>query len=175
MSLNAVNYLNSPRIIASRVNETNNSSITVLPGDRSFNMTLNLGSSDSRVSPIIDTERISAILTSNRVDKLISDFTTDNRVDTIEDDPSGAQYISKENIRNISNIIKIILDAHINEYNDIRAFYAIAENPELNQYLFHGFTQLKKRTRLFLEEKSDRKIHLFTITSERIPSRQFTI
>ena len=31
VGINKINYFNSPRIIASRVNETNNSSITVLP------------------------------------------------------------------------------------------------------------------------------------------------
>ena len=164
VALNAVNYLNSPRIIASRVNETNNATITVLPGDRSFNMSLNLGSSDPRVSPIIDTERISAILTSNRIDKLISDFTTDNRVDTLEDDPSGAQYISKENVLETSaTSIKIILDAHINEYNDIRAFYAIAENPGTEPIFvpFPGFNNLNEKDQIISVEKSDGKTDTF--------------
>ena len=164
VALNAVNYLDSPRIIASRVNETNNATITVLPGDRSFNMSLNLVSSDSRVSPIIDTERISAVLTSNRVDKLISDFTTDNRVDTIEDDPSGAQYVSKENVLETSaTSIKIILDAHINEYNDIRAFYAIAENPGTEPIFvpFPGFNNLNERDQIISVEKSDGKTDTF--------------
>ena len=169
IAINEINYLNSPRIIASRVNETNNATITVLPGDRSFNMSLSLASNDSRVSPIIDTERMSAILTSNRVDKLISDFTTDNRVDTLEDDPSGAQYISKENtLETSATSIKIIVDAHINEYSDIRAFYAIGENPGFDPIFvpFPGFDNLNEKGQIISVEKSSGKTDVFVPPSE---------
>ena len=80
VTLNATNYFSSPRIIASRVNETNSAVLQQLPGDRSFNMSISLESSDSRLSPIIDAQRVSAILVSNRVDAPISDYTLDNRV-----------------------------------------------------------------------------------------------
>ena len=71
MALNQLNYLDSPRCIASRVNETNTATLNVLPGDRSFTMELNLFSADNKVSPVIDTQRMSAILTSNRIDNVI--------------------------------------------------------------------------------------------------------
>ena len=169
IGINKINYLNSPRIIASRVNETNNSSITVLPGDRSFNMKLNLNSNDSRISPTIDTERISAILTSNRVDKLISDFTTDNRVDSLENDPSAFQYISKENtLETSATSIKIILDAHSNEYTDIRAFYAISENQGFDPIFvpFPGFDNLNEKGQIISIDKSDGRTDVFTPPSE---------
>ena len=169
VGINKINYLNSPRIIASRVNETNNSSITVLPGDRSFNMKLNLSSNDPRVSPTIDTERISAILTSNRVDKLISDFTTDNRVDSLENDPSAFQYVSKENtLETSSTSLKIILDAHINEYTDIRAFYAISENQGFDPIFvpFPGFDNLNEKGQIISIDKSDGRTDAFTPPSE---------
>ena len=169
IGINKINYLNSPRIIASRVNETNNSSITVLPGDRSFNMKLNLNSNDSRISPTIDTERISAILTSNRVDKLISDFTTDNRVDSLENDPSAFQYISKENtLETSATSIKIIFDAHSNEYTDIRAFYAISENQGFEPIFvpFPGFDNLNEKGQIISIDKSNGRTDVFTPPSE---------
>ena len=169
VGINKINYLNSPRIIASRVNETNNSSITVLPGDRSFNMKLNLNSNDPRISPTIDTERISAILTSNRIDKLISDFTTDNRVDSLENDPSAFQYVSKENtLETSSTSLKIILDAHINEYTDIRAFYAISENQGFDPIFvpFPGFDNLNEKEQIISIDKSDGRTDVFTPPSE---------
>ena len=169
VGINKINYLNSPRIIASRVNETNNSSITVLPGDRSFNMKLNLDSNDSRISPTIDMERISAILTSNRVDKLISDFTTDNRVDSLENDPSGFQYVSKENVLETSaTSLKVIIDAHINEYTDIRAFYAISENQGSEPIFvpFPGFDNLNEKGQIISVDKSDGRTDVFTPPSE---------
>ena len=169
IGINKINYLNSPRIIASRVNETNNASLTVLPGDRSFNMTLNLSTDDPRISPTIDTERITAILTTNRVDRLISDFTTDNRVNSLENDPSSFQYITKENILETSSTsLKIILDAHINEYTDIRAFYAISENQGFEPIFvpFPGFNNLNEKGQIISVDKSDGKTDVFTPPSE---------
>ena len=129
ISLNEINYFDTPRLIASRVNETNTSTLNVLPGDRSFTMELILFSANNQVSPVIDTQRMSAILTSNRIDNVISDVTEDARVDTLLDDPSAATYISKENVLETSaTSIRIIVDAHVSETTDIKAFYAISES-----------------------------------------------
>ena len=158
ISLNEINYLDSTRVIASRVNETNNQTITVLPGDRSFNMTINLNTNNSRLSPCIDMDRIGVILTSNRVDKLITDFATDNRVDSLEDDPSAFQYVSKENtLETSATSLKIILDAHINEYTDLRAFYAINDNPGFEPTFipFPGFSNLNERGQVISPDKND--------------------
>ena len=119
-------------------------------------MKLNFTSNDSRLSPTVDTERISAILTSNRVDKLISDFTTDNRVDSLENDPSAFQYISKENtLETSATSLKIVLDAHINEYTDIRAFYAISENQGSEPIFvpFPGFDNLNEKGQIISVDK----------------------
>ena len=132
-------------------------------------MTLNLSTEDSRISPTIDTERVSAIITSNRIDKLVSDFTTDNRVSTLDDDPSGFQYISKENVLETSaTSLKIILDSHINEYTDIRAFYAISENQgsEPTFVPFPGFNNLNERGQIISIDKSDGRTDEFTPPSE---------
>ena len=169
VAINQSNYMTSPRLIASRVNETNNDSITVLPGDRSFNMTLNFDSLDSRLSPTVDMERISALLISNRVDKLISNFKTDNRVDSLENDPSGFQYISKENVLETSGTsLKIVLDAHSNEYTDIRAFYAVSENQGFDPIFvpFPGFDNLNERGQVISIDESDGKTDVPTSPSE---------
>ena len=131
VTLNATNYLSSPRIIASRVNETNSAVLQQLPGSRSFNMTISLQSDDSRLTPVIDTQRMNAILVSNRVDKPISNYLEDNRVNSVTDDPNAFQYISKENsLESSATIIKILLSAHINQYKDIRAYYAIGDEQD---------------------------------------------
>ena len=71
---------------------------------------------------------MSAILTSNRIDNVIGDVTVDNRVDTLLDDPSSAVYVSKENtLETSATSLRIIVDAHVNDSSDIRAFYAISE------------------------------------------------
>ena len=54
---------------------------------------------------------------------------TDNRVNSLNDDPTACQYISKENtLENPASSLKVILDSHINNYADIRVFYAISES-----------------------------------------------
>ena len=139
VSLNETNYLSSPRVIASRVNETNSAVLQELPGDRSFNMTISLDSEDSRLSPIIDAQRVSAILVSNRVDRPITNYIEDNRVNTIDEDPNAFQYVSQENnLENAATSIKVLLSAHINQYSDIRAFYAIGEDQNFTP-IFQAF------------------------------------
>ena len=149
VTLNATNYLTSPRIIASRVNEINNATLDEFAGDRSFNMTISLQSNDSRLSPIVDTQRMSAILISNRVDRAITNYIEDNRVNSIDADPSAFQYITKENILETPGTsIKLIVSAHINQYNDIRAFYAIGNSQNFEPIFeaFPGYSSLNDGT-----------------------------
>ena len=79
----------------------------------------------------------STILTSNRVNSVIENYATDDRVKTITDDPTACQYITKELVlENASTSIKILLSGHIHEDADIRAFYAVAiKKLDLNQSL----------------------------------------
>ena len=46
-------------------------------------MRLFLNTTDSRISPVVDGQRVSTILTSNRVNDVIEDYTTDPRVNGI--------------------------------------------------------------------------------------------
>ncbi len=157
IALDDINYLNSPRVIASRVNELNTATLDVLPGDRSFNMSLRLLSGSSLISPVIDTQRMNAILTSNRIDNIISDITVDNRVDTLFEDPSSAVYISKENtLETSATSLKIIVDAHVNRFSDIRAFYAISnsQGSEPTFIPFPGYDNLDENGRVRTSDKS---------------------
>jgi hypothetical protein len=156
ITLNKTNYLDSPRIIASKVNETEK--LSTLPGNKSMNLRVFLNSVDSRVSPVIDTQRISAILTSNRINKVIANYATDNRVNTIGTDPSSFQYISKEIVlENPATSIKVLLDAYINTYSDIRAFYAIGESQNFTPIFtpFPGYNNLDVRKQIINFENSD--------------------
>ena len=158
ITLNKSNYLISPRCIASRVNETNNAVLQTLPGDRSFGMTLTLQTADTHLTPVIDLERISALTVSNRIDAPIANYKTDNRVNTIQDDPSSCQYISKENIlENSATSIKIMMNAHINEYSDIRAFYAVSDSANFDPIFipFPGWKNLNNQGNIIEVDQSD--------------------
>ena len=146
ITLNQVNYLDTPRMIASKVNETQY--LSTLPGNKSMNLRIFLNTIDSRLSPVIDTQRVSVILTSNRVNSVITNYAEDSRVNSISGDPTAFQYISKEiTLENPGTSIKILLSAYNNLYSDIRAFYAISENQNFNPIFvpFPGYENLNSR------------------------------
>ena len=158
VTLNKSNYLDSPRMIASRINETNNIVTQNNSGDRSFNMTLTLETSNPNLSPLVDLQRMSAVLVSNRVDAPITNYLEDPRVNTLFDDPTACQYVSRENsLANSASSIKIMLEAHINEFSDIRAYYAISPTPNFDPIFepFPGFANLDNNGQIISIEKND--------------------
>jgi hypothetical protein len=137
------NYMSSPRMIASRINET--TSLPNLPDNKSFTLNLALSALDPALSPMIDLDRMAVIFTSNRLNQPITDYTTDNRINTIQDDPNAFVYASKPiTLESGATGIKIHLEGHINLTSDLRAFYAISDNPndELVYQAFPGYDNL---------------------------------
>jgi hypothetical protein len=156
VSLNKTNYLTSPRIICSRINET--SRLTSLPGNKSLNLRINLDTVDTRVSPVIDTQRVSAIFTSSRVNDVIDNYVTDNRANTIFDDPTAFQYLSKEiTLENSASSLKIIVNAYTNLYSNIRAFYAISPTENFNPIFipFPGYNNIDERGQIINVANND--------------------
>ncbi|NBO99033.1 MAG: DUF4815 domain-containing protein [Proteobacteria bacterium] len=169
ITVNSPNYLDSTRIICSKINE--NARLTSLPGNKSMNLRLQLDTADSKLTPVIDTQRVSTILTSNRVNSVISNYATDSRVNTIDQDPSAFQYISKEiNLENGASSIKVLLNAHINQYCDIRALYAISEKPNFNPVFvpFPGYTNLNTRNEVISFENSDGRSDVFVTPTQSL-------
>jgi len=143
ISLTSNNYMSSPRMIASRINET--TSLTTLPDNKSFTLNLSFESNTGLLSPIVDLDRIGVILTSNRLNNPITDYSTDDRVKSLKNDPHAFVYASQPvTLENGATSIKVHLEGHINVTSDIRAFYALAEDPsdELIYQPFPGYTNL---------------------------------
>jgi hypothetical protein len=158
VTLNKINYFDSSRIVCSKINETNK--LVTLPGNKSLNIKLTLDTVDTRLTPVIDTQRMSAILVSNRVNNVISDYAKDNRVNSIFEDPTAFQYISKEiKLENPATSIKIIANAHINLYSDIRAFYSISEKENFDPIFvpFPGWDNLDSKKQIISFTNSNGK------------------
>ena len=137
INLNQTNYLSSPRLIASKINEKN--LLTTLPGNKSFTMLCNMASNNSKLSPMIDLTRVNLITSSNRINSEVEDFILDPRVKTLFDDPSACQYVTKViRLKNPASSLKLYMMAHINNFSDIRAFYSI-DNDESNDPVFIPF------------------------------------
>ena len=149
IALNGVNYFDSPRLIASKINEQNN--LTALPGSKSFTTELLLTSNDQFVSPMIDTDRFGLITTTNRIDNPITDYAEDSRVNSLVNDPNSAIYITKRvSLENPATSLQTRFAAFNHMSNDIRVLYRIlrADVPSNEEpfILFPGYNNLKDTT-----------------------------
>ena len=156
VTIGETNYMSSPRAIYSKVNEDEKLDNNV--GNKSLQMRVTLGTVDTRLSPVIDSQRVSVITTSNRVNNAISNYATDDRVKSVFDDPTACQYISKEiRLENPATSIKILLAGHIHVDANVRAFYAISDKQGFEPIWtpFPGFNNLNSRGEIINPEDSD--------------------
>jgi hypothetical protein len=169
IALNQPNYLSSPRLVCSAINEGDK--LSNLPGNKSLNMRLTLGTTNTYLSPVIDSQRVSAIFTSNRVNSVIENYATDNRVNSVENDPTAFQYISKEIVlENPATSIKVLLNAHVNSYCDIRLFYSIGENPGFLPIFtpFPGYSNLDTKSQIISFEDSNGQSDTFVVPASSL-------
>mgnify|MGYP003113096175 CR=1 FL=1 len=181
ISLISDNYMDSPRIVASRINET--TSLAGLPKNKSFTLSLDMTTNNPNLSPIVDLDRIAVILTSNRVDNPITDYSSDPRTSTVIDDPNSFVYASKPvTLETPATSIKIYMTGHINVFSDIRAFYAISNDPEqeLIYNPFPGYTNLLPSGEIIdpaknngLPDKSLPKTDILAYTSSQVVYKDY--
>ena len=167
LNINTPNYFDSPRMIASKVNETEK--LDNIPGNKSMNMRMFLGTVDTRVSPVVDAQRVSVITTSNRVNDVVTNYATDARVNTLREDPTACQYISKEVVlENPASSLKILVSAHVNALSDIRALYAISDKEGFDPIfqLFPGYDNLNTRGQVIDSSLSDGQTDTKVIRSD---------
>ena len=176
ISISNSNYFSTPRIIASKVNE--DAKLTNLPGNKSMTMRFNLGTTDSRVSPMIDTQRMSVLTTSNRINSVITDYVTDSRVNGIDTDPTAFQYLSKEiSLENPATSLKIIVDVYKNRDADIRGLFAISDHQNFNPIyeLFPGFNNIDERGQIIDVANNDGSSDSKVSPAEDYREHTFTI
>jgi hypothetical protein len=182
ITINQKNYFDTPRMIASKVNE--DLKLTDIAGNKSMQMSLALNTTDSRLSPVIDSQRVNVIVTSNRVNNIIENYATDSRVSTITSDPTACQYISKEIvIENSASSIKVILSAHIGDDADIRALYSVNNEIGLDPIFipFPGYSNLNSRGQVIASENNNGESDSFitksiarSFDSEKLDFREYT-
>jgi hypothetical protein len=136
VDLNSTYFFDTPRIIGSEVNEK--TFITGSPGNRSLTLEMILNSTDSMISPVIDTYQSSVILTSNRINNPIGinndqGYADDVNVRSLDKDKHSVVYISKPvRLKLPANSIKVILSASITNESDIRVLYQTFRNDSPN-------------------------------------------
>jgi len=140
--LNQSNYFDTPRLISSKVNE--DSKLTNLPGYKSLNIQCDLDSNDPDISPVVDIDRVSAILTTNRIDDTVTVFSADDRVKIPGEDPTSATYVTKNvGLQVPATGIKVLFSANRGATSDIRVAYALFRQDDsensLRYQLFPGY------------------------------------
>ena len=138
IALNQTNYFDSARMVASQVNENNYT--TTLPGNKSFTINMNLATGDSRLSPAIDLNNSAVIFTSNRTNKPVANYATNLQVNGVTDDPNRFFYVTKNIVlENPATSIQVLLDAYVSTYNDVRVFYALNQETNVDETVFVPF------------------------------------
>jgi hypothetical protein len=156
IALDANNYLSSPRIVASQTNES--TKLSSLPGNKSFTLNLQLNTTNSNVSPVIDLDRVNMVFVSNRANSPIKNYITDPAIASLQNDPSSFVYASNPvSLQAPASSIKIIVSAHVNKFNDLRALYAIMKDPyeEPVYYPFPGYSNLNSLGQIISISNSD--------------------
>ena len=128
INLDEMNHFDTPRMIASSINANANLE-GVTPANKSLIFEISMNSTDENITPMIDSSRVSAILSSNRLSN--GDFTSDSFMGQTKitgRDPNTATYISNMIVLD-SPATSILLEfsGYRPEGSSIRAFYKTLE------------------------------------------------
>ena len=180
ISLESTNFFETPRIVCSKVNEEEH--LQDFPGKKSFTIEVTLETTDPKVSPMIDLDRVNAIYTSNRINSKISNYATDGRVNSLTEDPSVATYVTKiVKLEKGSDNLKVMFDGYRHFSNDIRVLYRLfrTDTDETNQAyeLFPGYKNLDANGNVVSTSDNDGlpdKIVDFSNTDDDFRSYEYT-
>ena len=138
ITLNRPNYFDSPRIVASTINET--TYLGSLPGKKSLTVNMDLSTGNPKLTPMVDLDQASVKFISNRVNSPVTNFATDWQVKSVVDDPCRFFYVTKLiNLENPSTSVRVILDAYVDDTSDLRVFYALNQQSMLDETVFTPF------------------------------------
>ena len=118
-------------------------------------ITFNTNDSNNVLSPVLNLEQASSILNLNRVNKPVTNYADDNRVNSVNDDPHSSVYYSNiTTLQNPASGLKVIISAERPGDADFRLLYTTikADSSEIEQSyeLFPGYDNLKQTTEGFL-------------------------
>ncbi len=145
VELGVENKLSSTRIVCSKVNEL--TYLNSLLRNKSFTLKVDLSSTNSNISPQIFWKESSAVFLSNRLNKPITDYPNDNRVNSLLNDPHAAVYISNTvRLSQPATSLKVIVSAYRHSSADFRVLYSLIrpDSSEVDQAfeLFPGYNNL---------------------------------
>ena len=124
LTLNENNKQSISNMVASQINETNE-----LAGANSLFIPLTLGSNNANLSPVIDADRLSAVLIANKMNSITGSSGVFPTTDYVTNEaPDGDQnafiYITKKvALESPATAIKVIFSAHKHNSADIKCLF----------------------------------------------------
>ena len=146
VELNKMNFVSDPRIVCSQPNET--AKLSALPKNKSFTLKVDLFSDDQNLSPVLDIQNAFMILSRNRVNNPVQDYTLDGRSNLTVGDPHASLYISNRiDLKQPATSLKVFVSANRPANSDFRILYKLykTDSSEIDQsfVLFPGYDNLK--------------------------------
>ena len=129
----------APQMVASGINETNETQII---GGKSFYTILELTTTNTKLSPVLDTQRMSAFTIQNRLNSPTSSNTPNFVADTASTGTSSAAvYCTKPVLlENTSKALDIRLTANIRATSEVEMYFRVAtDGDELNDLSWTPF------------------------------------
>jgi hypothetical protein len=129
----------APQMVASGINETNETQII---GGKSFYTILELTTANTKLSPVLDTQRMSAFTIQNRLNSPTSSNTLNFVADTASTGTSSAAvYCTKPVLlENTSKALDIRLTANIRATSEVEMYFRVAtDGDELNDLSWTPF------------------------------------
>ena len=183
VSLNEPNELGTPRMVCSRVNETDK--LTSLPRNKSLTLGIRMSTNDTNLSPVIDlSEAASFVLIRNRLNNPVSNYAADPTTNQISGDLHSSAYVSKQvNLAQPATSLKVLLTAYRHSTSDFRVLYKLTrpDSSEVEQSyeLFPGYNPTKNANGNIVSDisKNDGTSDVFVKASEdgEFLEYQFTV
>ena len=153
IQLNTLNTFNSVRLVCSEINQ--NEYLSNLPRKKSLTTAITFNSNDSNLSPVLNLDTAFMEFYINRLNQPIADYSSDNRVNSILNDPHASVYYSNlVSLQNPASTLKVIITAERPSNADFRVLYSLikADSSEIEQSfeLFPGYNNLNETTDGFI-------------------------
>ena len=150
-TLNETTFFPTPRLVASKVNEQ--ARLTALPKNKSLTLNVSMSTSDSNLSPILDTKNATFILGRNKINSPIGleNYASDSQTNQLSEDPHGSIFVSRRVILdNPATSLKVLVSASVQPEADFRVYYRLFsfDSSEVSQTYraFPGYKNLLDTT-----------------------------
>jgi hypothetical protein len=124
IQLNKVTHFATPRLVASKINETTR--LTTLPSNKSLTLRVEFTTENENLSPVMDIQNSTFVLGRNRINRPILDYVIDSRSNELNKDPHGSVFVTQIiSLAQPATSLRVLVAANRQPEADIRAFYRL--------------------------------------------------